>query len=224
MSKNKLILEFTEFNAMRLNPDSAQMSISVDNPSLSIGAFDKHEDSIRVGISKINSIIHNLMSSSNFGDLKSKLSLDDQKLTSLKVLKVFKTDYVNYVVYISFVVNEVEYYGEIQNVLSGNPIFKSEIFKDNSLIQTKDWVIRIKGLIVKSFKKWIYPEIGYYRALKGDINCFSVLYGTIREINEGDVIKVIRSSNEKIFIKIKEDEYFLNGDNLMYFNWWFVEI
>jgi hypothetical protein len=45
-SKN-LILEFSEFNLQRFNPDSAQSSIHVDDPSLSINAFDKHEDIVR---------------------------------------------------------------------------------------------------------------------------------------------------------------------------------
>ena len=46
--KNKLILEFTEFNMQRMNPDSAAGSIGgVDDPSLSTNAFDKHADAIR---------------------------------------------------------------------------------------------------------------------------------------------------------------------------------
>ena len=79
MGKLKLILEFTEFNALRLNPDSAQMSIHVDNPQLSINAFDKHEDSIRAGISKINDIINSISSTSAYRSLKSKLSLEEYK-------------------------------------------------------------------------------------------------------------------------------------------------
>ena len=44
--RNKLILEFTEFNLQRFNADSAQASVHVDDPKLSIDAFDKHQDKI----------------------------------------------------------------------------------------------------------------------------------------------------------------------------------
>jgi hypothetical protein len=101
--KNKLILEFSEFNAMRLNPDSAQPSISVDNRELSTGAFDKHEDAIRAGISRISGILNTLSNTSSFRSLKSKLALEDQKITNLKVLRIFNSDRVNWDFYISFV-------------------------------------------------------------------------------------------------------------------------
>jgi hypothetical protein len=54
--RNKLILEFTEFNLQRLNPDSAQASIHVDDPQLSTNAFDKHEDKLRAAMSRIDDI------------------------------------------------------------------------------------------------------------------------------------------------------------------------
>ena len=41
--RNKLILEFTEFNLQRMNPDSVQASMHVDDPQLSINSFDKHQ-------------------------------------------------------------------------------------------------------------------------------------------------------------------------------------
>ena len=92
--KNKLILEFTEFNAQRLNPDSAQMSIHVDNPQLSIGAFDKHEDAIRTGLTRINNILNTLSNSSTYKSLKSKLSLEEQQITNLKILRIVSNDSV----------------------------------------------------------------------------------------------------------------------------------
>ena len=81
--KNKLILEFSEFNAQRLNPDSAHMGVSVDNPQLSVNAFDKHEDAIRTGVSRINNILHSLANTSSFRALKSKLGLESQKIENL---------------------------------------------------------------------------------------------------------------------------------------------
>ena len=69
-SKNKLILEFTEFNALRANPDSAAMSVSVSNPELSINAFDRHEDVIRAATAKLNGLMKSLSNSPQFGILK----------------------------------------------------------------------------------------------------------------------------------------------------------
>ena len=135
MKHNKLILEFTEFNAQRLNPDSAQMAVHVDNPQLSVNAFDKHEDGIRAGMSRINNILHSLSNSSSFRTLKSKLSLEDQKLQSLKILRIVNANNINFDVFISFKIDDEEYFGVVQNILDRNPIFKSEVFKDFDLVQ-----------------------------------------------------------------------------------------
>jgi hypothetical protein len=44
-----------------MNPDTAVNPIGgVDNPSLSINAFDKHQDAIRQSMSRINDIMHGL--------------------------------------------------------------------------------------------------------------------------------------------------------------------
>ena len=168
MKRNKLILEFTEFNANRMNPDSAQMAVNVDNPQLSINAFDKHEDGIRAGISRINNILHSLSNTASFRALKSKFSLEQQQIQKLKVLRIVSADNVNYDVYLSFVIDEQEYFGLIENILSSNSTFKSEVFKDFDLVQSKEWVIRTKGLIIKTVKKWLQPEEGKYKLIN---NC-----------------------------------------------------
>ena len=129
--KNRLILEFSEFNAQRLNPDSAQMGVSVDNPQLSVNAFDKHEDAIRTGVSRINNILHSLANTSSFRALKSKLGLESQNLEFLKVLRITKTDQVNYTVYVSFVIDGEEYYGYINNICSIS-VFGTIIFWTNN--------------------------------------------------------------------------------------------
>ena len=74
-SKNKLILEFSEFNLQRMSPDSARASVHVDDPSLSINAFDKHEDTIRQAISQIGQISKALQHTTSYRSLKSKMSL-----------------------------------------------------------------------------------------------------------------------------------------------------
>lgn len=221
---NKLILEFSEFNAQRLNPDSAQMGVSVDSPQLSINAFDKHEDAIRTGVSRINSILHSLANTSSFRALKSKLGLESQNIESLKVQRIIKSDEVNYVVYVSFMIDGEQYFGYIENILSREPFFKSEVFKDTDLIQTKEWVIRTKGLIIKTLKKWLRPEEGSYKLMNDSVICYSVDTGKMAKIEKGSEIEVIRSYDNKILIKYDNDFYNLVNDNFIYFNWWFEKI
>lgn len=224
MKRAKLILEFTEFNAMRLNPDSAQMSVHVDNPQLSINAFDKHEDGIRAGISRINNIIHSLSNSSGFRALKSRLSLEEQDLSSLKILRIVKADHVNYDVYISFVIDNQEYFGLIENILTNDTNLKSEVFKDFDLVQSKEWIIKIKGSIIKCVKKWILPEEGKYKLINDEIHCNSVITGKMLKLDKNAEVEVVRSFDNRIIIKYNNEFYSLTNDNFIYFNYWFEKI
>jgi hypothetical protein len=223
-SKNRLILEFTEFNAQRLNPDSAQMGVHVDNPQLSQNAFDKHEDAIRSGVSKINSILHSLANTSSYRSLKAKLGLESQTIESLKIQRIVKTDEVNYTIYVSFVIDDEQYFGFIENILSREPVFKSEVFKDTDLVQTKEWVIRTKGLIIKTLKKWLMPEQAVYQLLKDYVICYSVDTGKMVKLEKNSKVEVIRSYDNKILIKYENDFFNLINDNYIYFNWWFVKL
>lgn len=222
--KTKLILEFTEFNAQRLNPDSAQMGVSVDDPQLSINAFDKHEDAIRTGVSRINNILNSLANTSTFRALKSKLGLESQNIQHLKIQRVIKKDEVNYVVYITFMIDGEQYYGQVENILSSDPMLKSEVFKDTDLIQTKEWVIRTKGLIIKTIKKWLKPDEGVYKLNNEYVICYSVDTGKMAKIEKDSEIEVIRSYDNKILIKYENDFFNLVNDNFIYFNWWFEKI
>jgi hypothetical protein len=86
--RNKLILEFTEFNLQRFNSDSVRASTHVDDPSLSLDAFDKHQDGIRQAMSRIGDILHNLKGTSAYSDLRSKLALENQDIQNIKILKI----------------------------------------------------------------------------------------------------------------------------------------
>jgi hypothetical protein len=202
---------------------SSQPSVHVDNPELSTGAFDKHEDVIRAGISKISSILHTLSNSSQFRSLKSKLALEDQQITNLKVLRIVSKDHVNYDFYISFVIGEDEYHGEIKKMNSREPEFKSEVFKDTDLIQTKEWIIRIKGLIIKTLKKWLRPEEGVYKILKDEIICYSTELGNMVKIKKDEQVELVTTFENKIVIKYKDNYYNLVNDNFIYFNYWFIK-
>lgn len=224
MKRNKLILEFTEFNAMRLNPDSTQMSVHVDNPSLSINAFDRHEDGIRAGLSKVNNILNSLSNTSSFRTLKSRFSLEEQNLSSLKVLRIVNRDNTRYDAYVSFVIDEEEYHGEIMDLLSRYPVFKSEVFKDTDLVQTKEWVIKMRGLVIKLVKMWLYPEKGKWRLLKDNVICYSGETGKEAILAKGVEVEVIRAFDNKIVILYGNQYYNLINDNFVYFNYWFEKV
>jgi len=216
----KLILEFSEFNAQRLNSDSVRASVHVDDPSLSINAFDKHEDIVRNAISKIGTLTKALQNTTGYRSLKSKLSLDDQDISNLKIIRIVKSTSYKYDVYLLFVIDDNEYWGVI-NDITGDSEFKSEVFKDFDLIQTKEWVIKIKGLIIKNVKKWLKPQFGKFKLLKDEIICYSNKTGKLLNLPNNSIIEVLKSYDNRIIFEYESDQYTLNGDNFIYFNWWF---
>lgn len=223
--RNRLILEFTEFNLNRMNPDSVNYPTpNVDDPQLSINAFDKHQDAIRMGIARINGILQTLSNSASFRQLKSKLALEDQNIQSMKVLRIVKSNNIDYDVYISFNVADEEYWGQIENILDKNPSFTSEIFKDYDLVQSKEWVIKLKGLVIKTVKAWLNPEEGNYKLLNDESFCFSVDTGRLLRLEKNSEIEVIRAFENKVLIKYSNEYYHMVGDNYVYFNWWFEKL
>jgi hypothetical protein len=223
--KNKLILEFTEFNMQRMNPDSAAGAIGgVDDPSLSTNAFDKHADAIRQAMSRVNDILYNLAGTSAYKNLRSKLGLESQDIQKMKILRIVKSNSIFYDAYITFVIDDYEYWGVIENVMSPNPEFTSEVFKDFDLYQSKEWIIKIKGLIIKTIKSWLKPEPGMYKLLNDELYCYSTETGKQLRMEKGIEIELIRAHDNKMVVKYETDYYNLVGDNYIYFNWWFEKI
>lgn len=221
--KNYLIREFTEFNLQRMNPDSARASIHVDDPKLSIDAFDKHQDAIRVAMSRINDIMMNLKGTTAYSQLRSKLALENQDIQSLKIQKIIKNG-IKYDVYLSTIIDSEEYWGVVEDIMGLNTEFSSEIFKDVNLFQPIEWVIKIKGLVIKTIKEWLKPEPGLYRLLNDEVLCYSVETGKQLKMSAGIEIELIRSHSDRIIVKHETDYYNLVGDNYVYFNWWFEKI
>jgi hypothetical protein len=217
------INETTEFNLQRFNSDSVRASVHVDDPNLSTNAFDRHQDGIRQAMSRVGEIMFNLTNTNAFRNLRSKLSLEDQGIQSLKVLRISKSNSINYDVYVSFIIDEYEYWGVVKNIMT-NPEFKSEVFKDFDLYQSKEWIIKIKGLIVKTIKTWLKPEPGNYKLINDEVICYSTETGKMLRMERGIEIQLIRSFDNKILIKHESDLYNLVGDNYIYFNWWFEKI
>jgi hypothetical protein len=218
--QKNLILEFTEFNLQRYNPDSVQASIHVDDPSLSTNAFDKHEDIIRNAISKIGTLSKALQNTSGYRSLKSKLSLDDQSISNLKIIKTVKSTSLKYDVYLSFRIDQDEYWGVITDILN-NPELKSEVFKDHDLLQTREWIIKTKGLIIKTIKNWMKPQFGKFKLLLEEIVCYSNLTGKLLRLPKNSIVEVLKSYDDRIIFEFEGDQYTLVGDNFVYFNWWF---
>ena len=218
--QKNLILEFTEFNLQRHNPDSVQASVHVDDPSLSVNAFDKHEDIIRNAISKIGTLSKALQNTSGYRSLKSKLSLDDQSISNLKIIKIVKSTSLKYDVYLSFKIDEDEYWGVITDILN-NPELKSEVFKDHDLLQTREWIIKTKGLIIKTIKNWMKPQFGKFKLLLDEIICYSNLTGKLLKLPKNSIVEVLKSYDDRIIFEFEGDQYTLVGDNFVYFNWWF---
>lgn len=219
---NYLIREFTEFNAQRFNPDSVQASVHVDDPKLSTNAFDKHEDLVRQAVSRIGQLQGSLMGSAAYRTLKSKLALEDQEIKELKIIRIVKNS-LQYDVYISFKIAEDEYWGVVKDIL-GNSEFKSEVFKDHDLIQTREWVIKLKGLIIKLIKNFLKPQFGKFKSLTDEIICYSLITGKMLKMKSNSIIEVLKSYDNKIIFEFENEKYALTGDNFIYFNWWFEPI
>lgn len=220
--KKFLINESTEFNYQRLNSDSVRASIHVDDPSLSINAFDKHEDVVRQAISKLGNLSRALQNTQGYKTLKSKLSLEDQEISNVKIIRIVKSSSFQYDVYLSFKIDEDEYWGVITDILN-NPEFKSEVFKDHLLLQTKEWIIKTKGLIIKHIKNWMKPQFGKFKLLKEEVICYSNLTGKLLRLPQNSVIEVLKSYDGRLIFEYDSNQYTLTGDNFVYFNWWFEE-
>lgn len=222
-----LIIEATEFNFGRMNTTPGMGLPNVDDPALSINAFDKHEDIIRGAIAKIGDLQKSLGGSPAYQALKSKLSLDDQDVTELKVIRIVKNNNLNYDVYISFKIGideeTKEYWGVAKNIL-GEVDIKSEVFKDQDLIQTKEWKIKLKGFLVKQIKAWIKPQFGIFKLLIESITCYSSIEGKMLKMPQDTEIEVLRAYDDRIIFKHENEQYTLTGDNFIYFNYWFERI
>ena len=216
-SKTEKIYEFSEFSDTR-----AMSGGNTTDPSLSVNAFDRHEDSIRVGMSRVNNIMKSLSNSSAYRSLKSKLTFENQRPSSIKILRIIPNN-VDYYVYLTTTINEMEYDGVIKNILSKNPQLNSNIFKSENLVQSEEWEVRLKGLIVESIKKWLNSPPNTYNILNEQITCINLKTGELKTLSKGNVIEVLRTSiNEnKITIKHDSEVYNLTKDNFVYFNYWF---
>jgi hypothetical protein len=138
-------------------------------------------------------------------------------------IKIVKSNPIDYDVYLKFKIDGEEYWGVINNILK-NPEVRSEVFKDDTLLQTKEWLIRTKGLILKNVKMWMKPQFGFFKSLKDEIHCYSGITGKLVILPLGAKIEVLKSYDDKIIFSYDSKQYTLTGDNFVYFNWWFEKL
>ena len=222
--KNKLILEFTEFNLQRFNDTSVQASTHVDDPQLSINAFDKHQDALRSAMSRINDIMNRIADTGAYSNLRSKLAMEHQQIENLKILRITKSNNINYDVYITFTIKDTDYWGVVENLLGTEPKLKSEVFSDQNLHQAKEWIIKINGLIIKTLKEWLKPEPGKYKLLGEEVICNSTETGRQLVMSKGIVIDLVRAHSDRMLVRHENEDYILRGDNYVFFNWWFEKV
>jgi hypothetical protein len=221
-SKN-LLLEFTEFNLQRSNQDSTQPAVSVPNPALSQDAYSRHQDSIRSAMVNLSSIMKSMSYLTQFKALRSKILLETQDIKSLTIIRIIST-LVNYNIYIKFLIDETEYWGVINNILDQNPTLDSEVFKDQNLINSVEWQIKIKGIIIKEIKNWLNPKPGNYKLLLDSLVCYSIDTQQEIKLMKSDIINLISVIDYKIIFLFNNKHYYLVNDSYIYFNYWFEPI
>lgn len=218
--KNHLILEFTEFNAMRMGQDSTPMALHVDNPQKSHGAFDKHLHNVRDMNIRLNTILKQLMGTNNIWSKGGGIIKGLDSIENIKIQRQFIKNGIDLDIYLTFELEEKEYFASIKNFIT-QPKIDSELFSDPDYALTKEWVIKIKGLLKKVIEKWMtIPSNTKWKALK-DISCVDYNTGQLIEIKEGSLIKVVRTLNDKIIIEINDTKCILDKMNYYFFNYWF---
>lgn len=220
--RNKLILEFTEFNAMRLNPDSVPQSTHVDNPSLSLDGYSRFDSNLKNALGRLNTIFRDINKTNIAFSLKSGGVIESSDIKNIKILRIFPNDDIFYNVYFSFDIESEEYYGVIENIDSMNPRLSSELFRDIKVQGGVEWVIRIKGNLIKAIKSWLKPNKGNYLLLK-DIDAMDNS-GQLTMIPINSKVKVSSSNKKEVFIIFNEKTYTLRGRNYIYFNYYFKHL
>jgi len=222
--KTYLILEISEFNHQRMNVDNLPMAMHVDSPELSMDAFDRHTANIQASNVRLNGILNTLASSGGIFNLRKDKMEDGLDIKNLKILRMYPSNDINLDVYITFTLSDKEYYGVIKNFMDESPDVYSEAFRDPDIYASKEWIIKMKGLLTKAIKKWMIIEAGKYQAMK-DINCVTEYTGEFVEIKVNSKFDVIRNFDDtQIIIDVNGTRCSLKGLNFFYFNYWFKKL
>jgi hypothetical protein len=219
----KLILEFTEFNNMRLNNDSVPQSTHVDNPQLSMGNYNRFQANLNNSLNRLNDLYKNVSMTTTGYNLKSGNTIELKDIKNIKILRIYPKDDIYLNVYFTFELDKTEYYGVIKKINSTNPKLSSEIFKDINIYKTREWQIRVEGNLIKAIKKWLSPSIGKYVSLK-EIDASDQKTGNLILIPVNSTVNLIRSSKDEILIEFENNIYKLTNKNFYYFNYYFQKL
>lgn len=218
--KNNIILEFAQFGSGPNQFGSTPNSVGVDNPGLSHDYYDKFSNLVQQAQVKLNQILATVKSDIR---LNSPKNLPEQELSEMVVQKIVCSNVPYYNIYFRCTINETEYFGIIINFGSPHPILKCEAFNDgDNLLISKEWVIRTKGVILKSIRNWLSVDNGEWICLK-DIRSVNVKSGKEFIIPKNTKVNVVRTYDFKVFVTYKGDTYYLSSAEYMYFNYWFIK-
>jgi hypothetical protein len=217
----KRIYEFTEFNAMRLNPDSQRQSIQVDDPAISFDPYNNHLVKSADANKRLYDIAKNVMNTKDFINFVANDRNDLLNISDLKLLRIDIKNSINVNLFISFIYNKETYFAAIYNY-NQNPTFKSEFFTNYGVFFTKEFKIKFEGMFLKIFKKWFAVEHSNYKCLKETI-VNNIVTGQEISIKPNDIVYVYQTTNTEIFIKLNDIKYKVSGSNYYYFNYYFIK-
>lgn len=215
--------DLTEFNVRRFNPDTSGVSPNVRDPELGMDSYDQHASSLLSATRRLNSILSTLNNSGFIYSVSHDKLVNGQEITDIKIQRMYPNGANNLDVYLTFSILDKEYFGVIKNFDTINPEVRSEVFRENTLILSKEWIIRTKGLLLKCVKMWMDIEKGEYVAQK-DILVTGTITGSLHTLKKGSKVKVLKCYDNKIIVNFNNIECLLDGVNYYYFNWWFEKI
>lgn len=218
----KRIYEFTEFNAMRLNPDSQRQSIQVDDPAISFDPYNNQLVKTADANKRLYDIAKSVMNTKDFIDFVANDRNDLLNISDLKLLRIDIKNSININLFISFVYNDETYFAAIYSY-NQNPTFKSEFFANYGSLFTKEFKIKFEGMFLKIFKKWFAVEHSNYKCLKETI-VTNIVTGQEISIKPNNIVYVYQTTNTEIYIKFNEIKFKITGSNYYYFNYYFNKI
>ena len=215
----KLILEFSEFNFMRLNGDTIPQAMHVDNPQLSLDGYDRFDQHIKNAFNRLNSIYRDIEKTKSAFNLRKQTLTDIYDIKNIKVLRIFPKEDIHYNIYITFEIQGKEYHGVIKRFKSKQQEFSSEAFSDPFLNMSYEWVIRAKGNIINAIESWLIVPQGKYKALDEQYFICKET-GKMFYLEKGDIFNVIRSNSTSHTIEYKNAVGELKNRFYMYFNYY----
>lgn len=239
---SRKIYKFEEFSLLLENggagyslsggyPQSSVMNHQANDYSLSSDPGDRYEMNMKSSIFRLTSIIRTMIDT---GAIQTGSALgsdfsDIEKITELKILRIARNQNLLLTIYITFVVDDIEYYGVFEDYGGfSKPLFKSEIQRDPDY--TKNFVMKLEGIILKALKRFFTPKKGMYKAATDVIvqDKYGVKHTIEAEkpVKVEDVINDEEDSYVQLDVKIGRNEsetFFLEGISYYFFNYWFIE-